>query len=64
MNVNLGAGVLTKVVKNKDNLYLGISGDADTDGSVFTDKDNLLTGKSQSKSTGGKIQIEGWKENF
>ena len=64
LNVNLGAGVLTKVVKNKDNLYLGISGDADTDGSVFTDKDNLLTGKSQSKSTGGKIQIEGWKENF
>ena len=64
LNVNLGSGVLTKIVKNKDNLYVGISGEADTDGTGFSDKDNLLTGKSQSKSTGGKIQIEGWKENF
>ena len=64
LNVNLGAGVLTKVVKNNDNLYIGISGDADTAGSAFSDKDNLLTGKSQSKSLGGKVQLEGWKENF
>ena len=64
LNINLGSGVLTKVVKNNDNLYIGISGEADTDGTDFSDKDNLLTGKSQSKSTGGKIQIEGWKENF
>jgi len=64
LNVNLGAGVLTKVVKNDDNLYVGISGDAGTAGTGFTDKDNLLTGKSQSKTTGGKIQLEGWKENY
>lgn len=64
LNVSLGAGVLTKVVKNNDNLYIGISGDADTAGTAFSDKDNLLTGKSQSKSVGGKVQLEGWKENF
>jgi hypothetical protein len=64
LNINLGAGVLTKVVKNDDNLYVGISGDAGTAGTGFIDKDNLLTGKSQSKTTGGKIQLEGWKENY
>jgi len=64
LNVNLGAGVLTKVVKNNENLYVGISGEAETAGTGFTDKDNLLTGKSQSKTTGGKIQLEGWKENY
>ena len=64
LNINLGSGVLTKVVKNNDNLYIGISGEADTDGTDFSDKDNLLTGKSQSKSTGGKNSDRGWKENF
>jgi Tfp pilus tip-associated adhesin PilY1 len=64
LNINLGAGVLTQVVKNNDNLYIGISGEADTSGTGFSDKDNLLTGKSQSKTTGGKVQLEGWKENY
>jgi len=64
LNINLGAGVLTKVIKNNDNLYIGISGEADTSGTGFSDKDNLLTGKSQSKTTGGKVQLEGWKENY
>ena len=64
LNINLGAGVLTQVVKNNDNLYVGLSGEADTSGTGFSDKDNLLTGKSQSKSTGGKVQLEGWKENY
>ena len=64
LNINLGAGVLTQVIKNNDNLYIGISGEADTSGTGFSDKDNLLTGKSQSKTTGGKVQLEGWKENY
>ena len=57
LNVNLGKGVLSKVVKQGDNLYIGISGEANKNASGFTSKDNLLTTKSQSKDTGTEIQL-------
>jgi len=63
LNVNLGAGVLSKVVVNKGKLYVGISGEADTKGTGFTSKDNLITAESEAKG-GGTIQLEGWKENY
>ena len=64
LNVNMGTGVLSKVVKQDDNLYLGISGEANKNISGFTTKDNLITGKSQSKSASLAVQIESWKENY
>ena len=65
LNVNLGKGVLSKVVKQGDNLYIGIAGEANTNiGQGFTSKDNLITGKSQAKSASGAVQIESWKENY
>ena len=65
LNVNLGKGVLSKVVKQGDNLYIGIAGEANTNiGQGFTSKDNLITGKSQAKSVSGAVQIESWKENY
>ena len=64
LNVNMGTGVLSKVVKQDDNLYLGISGEANKNISGFTTKDNLITGKSKAKSTSGAVQIESWKENY
>jgi type IV pilus assembly protein PilY1 len=63
LNVNLGAGVLSKVVVEGGNLYVGIAGEADTKGTGFTSTGNLITGKSQAKGSGGKVQLEGWKEN-
>jgi hypothetical protein len=57
--------VLSKVVKQGDNLYIGIAGEANTNiGQGFTSKDNLITGKSQAKSVSGAVQIESWKENY
>ena len=64
LNVNMGTGVLSKVVKQDDNLYLGISGEANKNISGFSTKDNLITGKSQAKSASGAVQIESWKENY
>ena len=64
LNVNLGTGVLSKVVKQGDNLYVGISGEANKNISGFTSKDNLITGKSQAKDTGTEIQLEKWIENY
>ena len=65
LNVNLGKGVLSKVVKQGNNLYIGIAGEANTNiGQGFTSKDNLITGKSQAKSASGAVQIESWKENY
>ena len=64
LNVNLGKGVLSKVVIQDDNLYIGLAGDADKNISGFTSKDNLITGKSQAKDTGTEIQLEKWIENF
>ncbi len=64
LNVKIGTGVLSKVVKQGDNLYIGIAGEADKNISGFTSKDNLITGKSQAKDTGTEIQLEKWIENY
>jgi len=64
LNVNLGKGVLSKVVKQGDNLYIGLAGEADKNISGFTSTDNLITGKSQAKDIGGEAQLEKWKENY
>ena len=64
LNVNMGTGVLSKVVKQGDNLYLGISGEANKNISGFTSKDNLITGKSKAKAASGAVQLESWKENY
>ena len=44
---------------------MGISGEAKTSGTGYTSKDSLITGASTStaKKSGGKVQLEGWKEN-
>ena len=62
LNVNVGTGVLSKVVVQKDNLYIGIAGEAKENIAGFTSKDNLITGKSKAKG-GGAISVEGWKQN-
>ena len=62
LNVNLGKGVASKVVVNKNKLYIGIAGEADKNSSEFTSKDNLITMKSKGEG-GGAITVEGWKEN-
>ena len=63
LNVNMGTGVLSKVVVQGDNLYVGIAGEADKNISGFTSSENLITGKSEAKGT-GKVQIEAWREIF
>ena len=52
----------TLVVVQKDNLYIGIAGEAKENIAGFTSKDNLITGKSKAKG-GGAISVEGWKQN-
>jgi type IV pilus assembly protein PilY1 len=64
LNVRLGKGVLSKVVILGDNLYIGISGEADKNIPGFTSKDNLITGKSKAIDTGNEIQLEKWIENY
>ena len=64
LNVNMGKGVLSKVVKQGDNLYIGLAGEANKNIAGFTSKDNLITGKSEAKSASGAVQIESWKENY
>ena len=64
LNVNMGKGVLSKVVKQGDNLYIGIAGEANTSITGFTSKDNLITGKSKAKAITGAVQLESWKENY
>ena len=64
LNVNIGTGVLSKVVKQGDNLYVGLSGEVNKNISGFTSKDNLVTGKSQAQSTGVETQLERWIENY
>ena len=63
LNVNLGTGVLSKVVVDGDNLYIGIAGEADKNISGFTSTGNLITGKSKATGGAGKVQLEGWREN-
>ena len=64
LNVNMGKGVLSKVVKQGDNLYIGLAGEANKNIAGFTSKDNLITGKSKAKAASGAVQIESWKENY
>jgi len=64
LNVNMGKGVLSKVVKQGNNLYIGLSGEANKNIAGFTSKDNLITGKSGAKSVSGAVQLESWKENY
>ena len=64
LNVNMGKGVLSKVVKQGDNLYIGIAGDAKNNIDGFTAKDNLITGKSKAQEISGAVQLESWKENY
>ncbi len=64
LNVNMGTGVLSKVVKKGDNLYIGIAGEVNKNISGFTSKDNIITGKSKSIDTGNESQIEKWIENY
>ena len=64
LNVNMGKGVLSKVVKQGDNLYIGLAGEANKNITGFTSKDNLITGKSNAKAASGAVQIESWKENY
>ena len=63
--VTLGKGVLSKVVVHKGKIYMGISGEAKTSGTGYTSKDSLIIGTSTStaKKAGGKVQLEGWREN-
>ena len=63
LNVHLGTGVLSKVVVQGDNLYIGLAGEAKKNIAGFTSTGNLITGKSKAKGSGGKVQLEGWKEN-
>ena len=62
--VKLGQGVLSKVLVQGDNIYIGLSGEADTKGTGFTASGNLITGKSKATSGKGGVQLEGWKENY
>jgi len=64
LGVRLGKGVLSKVVVHNDNLYIGLSGVADTTGTKFTSSGNLITGESKATSGKGGVQLEGWKENY
>ena len=64
LNVNMGKGVLSKVVIQDDNLYIGLAGDANKNIAGFTSKDNLITGKSKAKAATGAVQLESWKENY
>ena len=56
----LGKGVLSKVVVQGKNLIIGISGEADKS---VKSQGNLIILKSKAKGGGGKVQLEGWREN-
>ena len=53
----MGKGVLSKVVKQGNNLYIGLSGEVNKNIAGFTSKDNLITGKSGAKSVSGAVQL-------
>ena len=59
----VGKGVLSKVLVEGDNLYVGISGEADTKGTGFASSGNLITGATGITSGSGTVQLEGWREN-
>ena len=62
LNIELGSGVLSKVVVQGDNLYIGIAGQAKDKIDGFTATDNLITGKSGATATGGAVQSQYWRE--
>ncbi len=57
----IGSGVLSEVLVQKDNIIVGISGEASKD-SDLKSKDNLVSLKSKSKKTDDKIIIDGWRQ--
>ena len=59
--VNLGKGVAGEVVISGDNLYIGISGEANKS---LTSKDSLIRIKSKAEASSGAVQLESWKENY
>ena len=62
-NINMGKGVLSKVVVQGDNLYIGIAGKPKENiGEGFTSTGNIITGKSQASGGTGTVQTEYWKE--
>ena len=62
-NINMGKGVLSKVVVQGDNLYIGIAGKPKENiGEGFTSTGNNITGKSQASGGTGTVQTEYWKE--
>ena len=62
LNVEVGTGVLSKVVVQGDNLYVGIAGVANENIDGFTSSGNIITGKSGAQGTGGAVQTQYWKE--
>ena len=62
LNVVVGTGVLSKVVVQGDNLYVGIAGVANENIDGFTSSENLITGKSGARGTGGTVQTQYWRE--
>ena len=62
LNVEVGTGVLSKVVVQGDNLYVGIAGVAKENIDGFTSSGNLITGKSGAQGTGGAVQTQYWRE--
>ena len=62
LNIELGSGVLSKVVVQGDNIYVGIAGQAKDNIDGFTSTDNLRTGKAGGQSTGGAVQTQYWRE--
>ena len=59
--INLGKGVAGEVVISGDNIYIGISGEANKS---LESKNNLITLKSKSKGASSAVQLESWKENY
>ena len=63
LNINLGKGVLSKVVVQGDNLYIGIAGTPkDNIGDGFTATGNIITGKSKATGGTGTVQTQYWRE--
>ena len=63
LNINMGKGVLSKVVVQGDNLYIGIAGKPkDNIGDGFTSVGNIITGKSGASGGKGTVQLQYWKE--
>ena len=53
--------MLSKVIIQDDNLVVGISGEAEKG---INSKENVISLKSDQKSSGKLINNESWKENF